>query len=241
MYPFREIFGAPPDDGTFTFFVTAVDEKLNESAPSEGVSLTLTWHPPIARVRLFDESGERVNRVRVGRYAVELETDQPLGGESEGEIPLRLVQEGALWRGELVVEEDTPEEAAYFRFEGADAQGNVGREILEGEYFVVDRTAPLGARELLAETDTADVLGAILFSWRVPDGDTPHFYRIWRAEQGGATEEPLLIETMRVKKARTSAFSASDMRSSAATSGSVTFRSRRSCPVGLPVTASVPV
>ena len=46
------------------------------------------------------------------------------------------------------------------------------------------------------------------------------------------------LGSTRVKNARTSRTSASDIRGSAPTRGSVTFRSRRSWPLGLPVTVS---
>ncbi len=206
MYPFTEIYGAPPEDGTFTFFVTAVDAKLNESPPSPGVLLSVTDHPPIATVRVSDAEGKRVNRMRATSYDIEVSADQALDGPPElgatfqdaaSEVPIELVAEGAVYRGRLQVPEDAPEGAAYFAFRGRDEQGNEGREILEGEYFEVDRTPPLAAREPAAAVDSTDRLGAIDVTWKAPEGETPHFYRVYRrAAEGTET----LVTTLRVRK-----------------------------------------
>ncbi len=209
MYPFTEIYGAPPDDGTFTFFVTAVDARLNESPPSAGVLLTVSDRPPVGTVRVFDEAGARVNRLRVAEFRVEVSADQALsaapalsvtwfGAASPREIP--LAAEGAAWRGRLVVPPDVPPGAAYFAFRGTDEQGNEGKEIVEGEYLEVDTAPPLPVRDAAAATDTTDRLGAIDVTWRVPEGEVPHFYRIWRRPEGAPDTEWTLLTRFTVER-----------------------------------------
>ena len=208
-YPFTEIYGAPPEDGTFTFFVTAVDKKFNEGPPSEGLQLEVSHHPPIATIRIFDEAGERANALRAASYRVELEATQALSAppvlsyvlfETEAKIPVELAPDGPLWRGTLRIPDDAREGAAYFAVRLLDEQGNEGGEIQEGEYFVVDRSPPGPVEEPRAELDRSDQLGAIDLSWGIPKGEAPHFYRVFRRKAGEEDEQ--LLRRVKVEKVK---------------------------------------
>ncbi len=204
---FTEIYGAPEENGTYYLALTAVDEANNESAPSESVKFEYRRFAALSRIHIVQlvasgmetkgldalarkERDERLNRVRVGRYEVRLETNKllaepptlsfvPEGGEP---ITVPMSGGGTAWRGAMEIGEDLPQGATYFQVSTKDTDGNVGKDILEGEYFVIDTTPPGAPPSLKVEARTEEAAGTIRLTWRTPEGEVPHFYRVYRSE-----------------------------------------------------------
>lgn len=187
--PFTHLFGAPNDDGRYYFAVTAVDDSLNESAPSESVSVDYRRTLPIASFTIHPDIW-----LRDGSFEVSLTTSKPLVGPPVVEVkheqgmtfPLRFTGSESRWRATLAIGPQLPEGTCGFLFTGTGEGNLTGHEIARGPLFHVDRTAPLPPGNLRVQPDDANTPGAVKLTWnspKLPDRPTevPQVYRVYRA------------------------------------------------------------
>ncbi len=190
---FAEIYGAPAENGSYLITLTAVDASMNESKPSEAVRFEYRKFPALSRIKILkplesDVKSREPNRVRPGLYEVRLTTNKLLAEppslafapEDEAPIALSMSGGGGEWSARMEILPSTKQDAAYFKVSTKDTDGLVGADILEGEYFVIDTSAPAAPPKFAAE---AHADGTIRLTWRTPEGEVPHFYRVYRAGQ----------------------------------------------------------
>lgn len=188
--PFTEIYGVPNEDGHYWFAVTAVDANLNEGAVSNCVDVDYRFYPAVAKVSV---TGRLVNGwLSTGTFPVTLTTNKPMDRlptltftPLEGTavpIPVQGTVPGTVFTGEMTVTSGMQDGVGYFKFEGS-ANGRRSKDIVEGEFFVIDKEAPPPPDDLTAVPNTTNKLGTITVRWKTPAGEVPQRYFLYRDTQ----------------------------------------------------------
>ncbi len=198
--PFTYLYGTPNDDGRYYFAVTAVDGSLNESQPSETVSVDYIRTLPIAGFTILPDIW-----LRDGVFDVRLDTSKPLVEAPLVEVkhekglsfPLRFTGSETKWSARLTIDQTLPEGTCGFAFTGKGTGNTIGREIARGPLFHIDRTPPLSPSNLRVVPDDTNTPGAVKISWNSPkrsdqSTEVPHFYRLYRSSRKLTSTEGLL-------------------------------------------------
>lgn len=181
--PWNMVYGCPEHDGHYYFAVTAVDTAGNESALSQIAEFNFVNYPPKARIKL-----RPTNWLKTGNYQVSLTTNEELDSCFLSYTPLNqgpkivdLQGSGCSWVGNINITDADSNGAAYFTWRGVSTTGEVGHLIYEGEYFVIDHNPPLAVESL--QVRPVGNVGGLEVSWKVPLGETPRYYRLYRSTQ----------------------------------------------------------
>jgi hypothetical protein len=181
--PWTMVYGCPNHDGHYYFAVTAVDTAGNESPVSQMAEFDFANYPPTARIKLSP-----TNWLKIGSYQVTLTSNEELDSCFLSYTPLSqsaknvaLSGSGTTWTGTVSINNADSNGAVYFTWRGVSSTGEQGHIILEGEYFVIDHVPPLPVESL--EVKTVGNVGGLEVSWKVPRGETPRYYKIYRSDR----------------------------------------------------------
>jgi len=179
-------------EGSYTYTVACRDVYGNTAAPVT-TSFTLS-RPPSATISVEGE-----NPHKAGKYAVTLETSEPLAAmptltltyQGGGSQRLSLTEETPTrYSGLLLIPEDAGEEVGSFTWSGTDLDGNKGSKITDGTLFVVDTVKPAKVETFTAVNDT----GGVNLTWYYDSEDKVTF-NLYRSTSPGVDYTDFLATT----------------------------------------------
>lgn len=129
---------------------------------------------------------DKPSPLRQGIYAITLKTSKEVQNSpslyyvfnnENTQRTISLTGSGFVWKGYLIIEEDTGNKVGTFRFSGTDFNGLTGNIITDGEIFLVDTVKPLQVTDIKAELEEDQ----ISVSWFYDDEDFENF-KVYRSE-----------------------------------------------------------
>ena len=167
-------------DGNYNYYVRCKNILGNAMPSSEIIAFT------VAQKLSASISIDKKPPLKAGTYEITLLTSRPVQNNptlyyvfnnDNSQRPISLTGSGNVWKGYMIITDDTADSVGTFHFSGIDFNGVSGNLIKDGEIFLIDTIKPIAVTSL---ESTAEDNGDIQIRWYYDNEDVKN-YKIYRS------------------------------------------------------------